>query len=86
MRKPETEEFLLDDLRELAASHAQHGREIEDLIPESISLGLFMVSMFIPVSRCATLETAVSAFLFLFFSNGVYNDGGFYLLSRGLDA
>lgn len=43
MTKPETGQFLFDDLRELAASHAQQKLEIEKLIPESTSLGLFVV-------------------------------------------
>lgn len=44
MTKPETGEFLFDDLRELAASHVQQKLEFEKFIPESISLGLFVVS------------------------------------------
>lgn len=44
MTKPETGEFLFEDLRELAAGHARDKAEIETLIPESISLGLFVVS------------------------------------------
>lgn len=43
MTKPETGEFLFDDLRELAASHAKQKLEFEQLIPENISLGLFVV-------------------------------------------
>lgn len=44
MTKTDTGEFLFDDLRELAASHARQKLEFEMLIPESISLGLFVVS------------------------------------------
>lgn len=44
MTKAESGEFLFDDLRELAASHAQQRVEFEKLIPENISLGLFVVS------------------------------------------
>lgn len=43
MTKAETGEFLFDDLRELAANHAQQKIEFEKLIPENISLGLFVV-------------------------------------------
>lgn len=43
MAKTDTGEFLFDDLRELAASHAQQKLEFEKLIPESVSLGLFLV-------------------------------------------
>ena len=43
MTKAETGEFLFDDLRELAANHAQQRVEFEKLIPENISLGLFVV-------------------------------------------
>lgn len=43
MTKAETGQFMFDDLRELAASHAQQKLEFEKLIPESISLGLFVV-------------------------------------------
>lgn len=43
MTKAETGEFLFDDLRELAANHAQQKTEFEKLIPENISLGLFVV-------------------------------------------
>ncbi|CAM9373770.1 unnamed protein product, partial [Ectocarpus sp. 8 AP-2014] len=45
MTKAETGEFLFDDLRQLAANHAQQKIEFEKLIPENISLGLFVVSM-----------------------------------------
>ncbi|CAM9224577.1 unnamed protein product, partial [Hapterophycus canaliculatus] len=44
MTKAETGEFLFDDLRQLAANHAQQKVEFEKLIPENISLGLFVVS------------------------------------------
>ncbi len=44
MTKADTGEFLFDDLRELAANHAQQRVEFEKLIPENISLGLFVVS------------------------------------------
>lgn len=44
MTKADTGEFLFDDLRQLAASHAQQKIEFEKLIPENISLGLFVVS------------------------------------------
>lgn len=50
MTKAETGEFLFDDLRQLAANHAQQKIEFEKLIPENISLGLFVViplSMFV---------------------------------------
>lgn len=47
MTKAETGEFLFDDLRELAANHAQQKIEFEKLIPESISLGLFVVGSFL---------------------------------------
>lgn len=43
MTKAETGEFLFDDLRELAANHAQQKIEFEKLIPENMSLGLFVV-------------------------------------------
>lgn len=46
MTKAETGEFLFDDLRQLAANHAQQKVEFEKLIPENISLGLFVVSFF----------------------------------------
>lgn len=48
MTKAETGEFLFDDLRELAANHAQQKIEFEKLIPENISLGLFVVSYVCP--------------------------------------
>lgn len=44
MTKAETGEFLFDDLRELAASHTQQKLEFEKLIPDTICLGLFVVS------------------------------------------
>lgn len=44
MTKAETGEFLFDDLRELAASHTQQKLEFEKLVPDSICLGLFVVS------------------------------------------
>lgn len=43
MTKAETGEFLFDDLRKLAANHAQQKIEFEKLIPDNISLGLFVV-------------------------------------------
>lgn len=43
MTKAETGEFLFDDLRALAVNHAQQRVEFEKLIPESISIGLFVV-------------------------------------------
>lgn len=43
MTKADTGEFMFGDLRELAASHAQHKLDFEKLIPETISLGLFVV-------------------------------------------
>lgn len=45
MTKADTGEFLFDDLRELAANHAQQRVEFEKLIPENISLGLFVVRL-----------------------------------------
>ena len=49
MTKPETGEFLFDDLRELAASHTQQKLEFEKLIPDSICLGLLVVSCVLPL-------------------------------------
>lgn len=49
MTKAETGEFLFDDLRELAASHTQQKLEFEKLIPDSICLGLFVVSGMFPL-------------------------------------
>ena len=49
MTKAETGEFLFDDLRELAASHTQQKLSFEKLIPDNISLGLFAVSVVLPV-------------------------------------
>lgn len=43
MTKADTGEFLFDDLRELAANHAQQKIQFEKLIPENISIGLFVV-------------------------------------------
>lgn len=52
MTKAETGEFLFDDLRQLAANHAQQKIEFEKLIPENISLGLFVVSTFVGACCC----------------------------------
>lgn len=58
MTKAETGEFLFDDLRELAANHAQQKIEFEKLIPENISLGLFVVSF---VFRLNTIRSRTHA-------------------------
>lgn len=56
MTKAETGEFLFDDLRELAASHAQQRIEFEKLIPENISLGLFVVGSFFQAEQSTPLK------------------------------
>lgn len=52
MTKAETGEFLFDDLRELAENHAQQKVEFEKLIPENISLGLFVVGRQYSLEKC----------------------------------
>lgn len=51
MTKTETGEFLFDDLRALADDHAQQRVEFEKLIPESISIGLFVVGILLAYTR-----------------------------------
>lgn len=57
MTKADTGEFLFDDLRELAANHAQQKIEFEKLIPENISLGLFVVGGFLEMNAFLTSDT-----------------------------
>eukprot|EP00752_Nemacystus_decipiens_P010663 g9495.t1 len=71
MTKAETGEFLFDDLRELAANHAQQKIEFEKLIPENISLGLFVVSMSKIRQRLSSKHQEIAEKLTLMLSKSV---------------